>query len=97
MGPPEVRGPRLGQLDCARAFAYEALWSQHSCAPRQSEVEWTLSLAVVGVALSLGRFVGGRPGPFVWLVEDGEWWGQPFPALGSCRRWVAGGALGPGK
>jgi len=51
----------------------------------------------VGVALSLGRFVGGRPGPFVWVVEDGEWWGQPFPALGSCRRWVAGGALGPGK
>src|SRR4029077_18680184 len=28
------------------------------------------------VALSLGRFVGGRPVVVVWVVEDGEWWGQ---------------------
>ena len=28
------------------------------------------------VRLSLGRFVGGHPVVFVWVVEDGERWGQ---------------------
>src|SRR6476660_3900196 len=44
--------------------------------PKRSPVVGSRRRRPPNVALSLGRFVGGRPVVVVWVVEDGERWGQ---------------------